>query len=406
LTNAGLQHELRNDETIRAYLDELVRLKSPVQFWLPHSNEKPFETTLEQVTGGTFSSTTTPLLEPGQPLHFAFMLDARRFTTQTQVVSTGVYTIPISIAHGERRQNPRGPFDRSMDQAEVYAVESRQGAFLGGRTLQGKLLDLSARGLRMAMEEFDVLTGPVLTVRPGDRFEAIRISDLLHTPPIQCGGTLMHLTGSTAGFMLDGLSERDEKNIARILAPRFPPSFGQDFPTRKRKTDVADRLGAPTPKRVLAKPPEVVERQLEPEPPPIEPERPKLSPVMRIRKAAKRILLLSAQGSTVALAEAFRQDGFRQVFEARTYVEILNLAKRTQIDLILLDNTMGGHWGKDMMKALHSHRLLLDTPVILVVECRNDQARAVAEALDAVHIHERRESYDDLQPVLHSILLS
>jgi CheY-like chemotaxis protein len=87
-------------------------------------------------------------------------------------------------------------------------------------------------------------------------------------------------------------------------------------------------------------------------------------------------------------------------------MEVQTLARRTQIDLILLDNTMGGHWGKDMMKALHAHRLLLDTPVILMVECRNDQARAVAEALDAVHIHERRDAYDDLQPFLHSLLLS
>ena len=405
MTSLGLKPELRNEETIRAYLEELVRLKSAVQLSLPHSVEKPFETTLEQVTKATFSSTTTPLLEPGQTLQLAFMLDARRFTAPIKVVATGVFSLPLSVAHGERRNHPRGAFDRTYDRAEVYAVETRNEPFLGGRTIQGKLLELSAQGLRLSMDEFDVLTGPVVPLKTGTRFDAVRITDLRHTPPIQCSGTLTHLTGTAAGFLLDGLSERDEKNIARILAPRFPPSFGSDFPSRKRKTDVADHAGTPTPTRIKAKAAEVVERPLEMAPVPEEPVRPKVTAVMRLRKAAKRILFLSAQGSMTGLAEAFRQDGFRQVFESRSFVETQGLAKRMRFDLILLDNTMSGHWGKDMMKALHAHQLLLDTPIMLMVECRNDFSRTIAEALDAVHIHERRESYEDLVPVVYKLLL-
>ena len=225
-------------------------------------------------------------------------------------------------------------------------------------------------------------------------------------PPIQGRGTLAHVTGTTAGLILEGLADTDQKNLARILAPRFPSTFGQDFPLRKRRTDLGDRAGAPTPKQVKAKPPEVVERPLEvPPPEPPRPVRQPDTPVLRLRKAAKRILLLSAQGSTQALAEAFRQDGYKQVFEARSFMETQELATRIRFDLLLLDNTMSGHWGKDMMKALYSRHLLVGTPIILMVECRNEISMAIAEALDAVHIHERREAFDDLAPFLHELLL-
>ena len=76
------QHELRNGETIRAYLDELARLKTPVQLWLP-ADDKPFETTLSHVSPITFSSTTTPQLEPGQTLDLSgpslFRVGNRRY---------------------------------------------------------------------------------------------------------------------------------------------------------------------------------------------------------------------------------------------------------------------------------------------------------------------------------------
>ena len=86
-------------------------------------------------------------------------------------------------------------------------------------------------------------------------------------------------------------------------------------------------------------------------------------------------------------------------------METQNLAAAMRFDLLLLDNTMSGHWGKDMMKALHGHQLLLDTPIVLVVECRNGFSEAIAEALGAVHIHERRETFETLLPVVQDLLL-
>jgi CheY-like chemotaxis protein len=397
--------ELRNDDTILAYLEELVRLGTPVQFWLPQAAAVPFETTLQQVSPGRFSTRTTPLLETGQSLHMAFMLDARRFTGLTQVLGTGVFRVPASIAHGERRAHPRGAFDR-FEKAEVFALERLHGTIAGGRTIVGKLLELSSHGLRLTLEAFDVVSGPVAALEPGDRFDLVRVSGLPHMPAIQCGGRLAHLTGTTAGLALDGFPESDLKNLERILAPRFPPAFGLDFPSRKRKADEADRPGPPTPTRVKVKPAEVVERALERPAPEPEPPRAPDPPAIRIRKAARRILLLSAQGSTHALAAAFREDGFRHVHEARSFREVQDLCAELSFDLLLLDNTMSGHWAKDMMKALRGHQLLLDTPVVLVVECDNQISQATAEALEAVHIHERRASYLDLLPVVCRVLLS
>ena len=107
------KHELRNGETIRAYLEELARLGTPVQLWAAASDEKPFETTLAHVTPVTFSSTTTPQLEPGRVLNLSFMLDARRFVALVKVVASGVFRIPLAVAQGERRAEFRGGFERA-----------------------------------------------------------------------------------------------------------------------------------------------------------------------------------------------------------------------------------------------------------------------------------------------------
>jgi len=398
LTSFDHRPELRDEGTIRAYLEELARLKTPVQLWLPVPGALPFETSLEHVGRETFSTTTTPTLEPGRTLRMAFMLDAQRLTALTRAEGTGVFRIPSSVAGGERRAVARAPFGRG-ERVEVYAIERLDGTFPGGRTLQGRLLDLSAQGLRLSLDEFDALDGPVVELRPGDRFAGVRISGLPHMPPIQCRGTLAHLTGLAGGMVLEGLTETDRGNLDRILAPRIPPSFGLGFPARKPRTDPADRPGAPTPTRVKPRPAEVVERVLErPAPEPLPP--PPTRAAALLRRASKRILVLSAGGSTQALAEAFRQDGFRHVAETRSFAEARALAAAQRVDLVLLDNTMGGHWAKDMMRHLRGQGLLVDTPVILVAEYRNPYAWDVAEALGACHIHERRESYGDLVPVV------
>ena len=401
--------ELRNEETIRAYLEELVRLKVPVQIWKGEFDETPFETTLEQVTATTFSTTTTPLLETDQVLNFSFMLDKRRFVTHAKVVSTGTFTFPLSVIQGERRAQARGTFDRS-DRAEVVAVERVAGVLLGGRTILGKLMDLSHHGLRVLIEEQGALTGPGEPLKRGDTLGLVCIGNLPYLRPIHCAGTIAHVTqtelGTFAGLLLNGLSEEDEKNLERILVRRFPATFGQAFPDKKRKIDIADQAGAPTKTQVKAKAPEVVERSLERvEPPPRIVERPTVTTVMRLRKPGKKILFLSTHPYTQGLAEAFRADGFKQVFEAKSFLETKNLVNKMRLDLLILDTNVGGHWGKDMMKALHSYNLLMDTPTILVVDSRNAATIAFADSLGALYIHERRETYDDLVPVIYRLLL-
>lgn len=383
-----------------------MRLKAKVQLWIPAPDALPFESTLEQVGLGHFTTATTPALTGGQVLNFAFMFQARRYIGQTQAVAPGVFRMPASLRLGERRNRPRGPFERG-ERAGVLAIETLNEVFLGGRTLQGRLLDLSEGGLRLALEEFDVLTGPVEPLAPGDPFDYVRIGGLSHAPDFVGHGRLAHLTGTTAGLILEGLSAEDLPNLERILAPRYPATFGQAFPAVKRKTDLADKAGPPTPTRVKARPPEVVEASLTlPPPEPVrKPARRPDNPVLRLRKAARRILFLSAQGSLHALAEAFREDGFKHVFETRTFMETQAAAEGPRIDLLFLDNTMSGFWGKDMMKLLHGRGLLVDVPIVLVVECRNEISLAIAQSLDAVHVHERRESYETLLPVVQAQIL-
>ena len=219
--------------------------------------------------------------------------------------------------------------------------------------------------------------------------------------PPYSGGVILTLTM----ILMTGLQESDRKNIERILARRFPTTFGQAFPQKHRKTDIADQAGAPVPVKAAAKAPEVVALPEAPAAPAPRTPRPEVSAVMRIRKAIKRILIISAASEAgVSLAQSLREDDFKQVFEARSYLEAQNLARSYRFDLLLLDVKVGGHFGQMILEALHRHELLQDTPVILIADRRDAQIEAVAEAIEAIYIHEKRASYEDLVPILYSLL--
>jgi DNA-binding response OmpR family regulator len=140
-------------------------------------------------------------------------------------------------------------------------------------------------------------------------------------------------------------------------------------------------------------------------PPPPKP-RPEVTAVMRLRKAARRILVLAAGGAGAkSLAEGLRADDFKRVTEARSFLEARRLAEAERFDLVLLDVRVGGHQGQAILDALRRHDLLLDTPVILVADRRDAHIQAVAEAVQAVHVHDKGASYDDLVPALYRLLL-
>jgi CheY-like chemotaxis protein len=410
--NLGLKTELRDGNTIRAYLDELVLKRTPIQLWITQADALPFETTIVRVARDTFTTNQTPPLPLDQQLNISFMVDSRRFTAHTQVVSTGVFKIPASIAAGERRERFRAAFSRT-EGIEVFACEKVSAPFIWGRILAGRLLDLSLQGLQVSLDEVTAGPGESTALKRGDTFTSVCISGLPHTPTIQCGGIVAYVRhgadAPTAGFLLTGLLESDRKNIERILARRFPTTFGAAFPQKHRKTDIADQAGAPVPVKTVAKAPEVVALPTAPVAPvaPVKekPVRPELTAVMRIRKAVRKILIISgASDSGKTLADHMREDDFKQVFEARSFLEAQNMARSARFDLVLLDVKVGGHFGQMILEALHRHDLLLDTPVILVADRRDANIEAVAEAIDAIHIHEKRAPYEDLLPALYSML--
>lgn len=120
--NLGLKFELRDGNTIRAYLDDLVLKKTPVQLWVSQADALPFETTIVRVARDTFTTAQTQALPLDQQLYISFMVDARRFTANTRVVSTGVFKIPSTVGQGERRERFRADFSRD-ERIEVFACE-------------------------------------------------------------------------------------------------------------------------------------------------------------------------------------------------------------------------------------------------------------------------------------------
>ncbi len=409
MANLGLKAELRDGETIRAYLDELLLLKTPVQLWIPQSDALPFETTIGRLTGDTFLTTTTPPLPLGQTVYLSFLLESRRFNALTQVVSTGVFRIPASITEGERRERFRATFART-EGIQVLALEQVTGTFIQGRIVLGALLDLSLQGLRVALDDVAIAWGNVGVLQRGDTFDAVCIRGLPYTPDIYCRGVVAHVLsgpdGPAAGLLLKDLEPLAERNIERILARRFPTTFGQAFPKKKRKTDIADRVGAPVAVPVAAKAPEVVTTAA------LAPDgdrKPTLRPasaVERIRKASRRILILSSNpGGGAALADPLREDGFRHVYVAGTFLEARTLASAHRYDLVLLDAKVGGHFAQTFLQNLWNHGLLMRTPMLLVADGRDASVPEISDAVQAVHVHDRRDPYEVLVPVLHRMLL-
>jgi hypothetical protein len=399
MSGTASQAELRDPVTIRAYLEELARTQARIRLWLGGAEEAGFSTTLQKVAPTTFTTTTTPQLEPGQMVHFAFMLDARRFTARGQVVTPGVFRMPLSIAQGERRAAFRGAFERS-EQVRVLAVETAAETILGGRTLLGRLADLGAEGLGLYLEELGSLDPAPASLRPGDRFAAVRIGNLPFTPDIQCRATVVHAAGEApearVGLHLEGLSERDRKNIERLLIPRFPATFGEAFPSRKRKTDLADQPGAPTSTLARARAPEVMDHVLSAPAGPPAPARTQPSPVARLRRAAKRVLVLSSHPAAPELMEALRRDGFRQAVQADSYQQAKLLAEQGRVDLLVADLKVGTRWTKDLLAALAEHDLLRGLPTILQVDYPHESTSAMARPLGAIHVHERGQGADAL----------
>lgn len=408
VSHQGLRAELRDGETIRAYFEELDRMKSLVQLWLPQSDAPPFETTIERLSVDCFITASTPPLPEGQQLLISFLLESRRFTAATQVVSTGTFRIPTCITQGERRERLRAPFNRS-DGIRFFAIEHMVEGFSSGRLLHGTLVNLSLQGLRIIIDDLTDMDGAPLPLKRGDSFDAISVQGLPFNPTFYCRGILAHLTpmeeGAAAGFLLMDIQSNDQKNIERILARRFPTTFGQAFPKKKRKTDIADRPGAPVQVPVTTKTTAVV---IAPQPtPPLEKaQRPRSSPAMRIRKAGRRILIISGgQEGAASLAEELRQDDFRHVHLCKSFLEAKQAASASHFDLLFLDLKVGGHYGQMILQALNQHGLLLDTPVILVADTRDASLQEVATAIRARHIHDRKDSYDALAPVLYRLLL-
>lgn len=406
MTGFGLKPELHDGTTIRAYLDDLVLQKAPVQLWLPQADQPPFETTLVRVGRDTFTTARTPPLALDQVVNVSFLLEARRFTATTRVTATGVFRIPSSLSMGERRERFRATFGRS-EGIDVCSCERIALTFLGGRLLVGRLVDLSLQGLRMVLEEVDGLDGPAPALNRGDIFMAMRIQGLPYTPPIQCGAIVAHVQADSespsAGFKLIGLSDGDRNNIERILARRFPTTFGQAFPRKNRKTDLADQPGPPVAALEPVKAPEVVAAP----PPPAAPPRtrPGCPPIMRLRKAVRKVLVIaSAADGAQSLAARLREDEFKHVVEARSYLEAQQAASMMAFDIVLLEMRVGGHFGQMILEALRRRDLLVDPPVILVADRRDASVEGVAEAIGAVHVHEKRADYEELLPVLYRLM--
>lgn len=386
MTLSGHRPELRDARMIRAYLDELARLKIPVRLSRGPQDALVFQTTVDHLGPDTFTVTSTPPLEPGATVHLGFLLEASWLTSAVKVTGTGVFTLPAYLVHGERRATPRGAVLEG-EAVRFLAVETVEDTVLGGRVVSGRVLDLSAQGLRVALDR-DAPT------RPGDTFALACLSGLPHTPPAFCAARTVHVQGGdtpVAGFALEGVTPLDRMALERILARRLPTTFGRSFPSRKLKTDVGERPGAPTPAKAAPRAPEVVEL---PPPPAAEPEAAealRLPAVLRLRRMGRRLLLLASEPADIhPLAQVLWQEGYRNLLSAHDPAGALRLAAAHRFDLVLVELKVGGYWGHGILAGVRGRGLMAGVPAILLADHVNEISRDAAKAMEAVGIHDKR----------------
>ena len=254
--NLGLKTELRDGNTIRAYLDELVLRRPRSSSGSPSRTRLPFETTIVRVARDTFTTAQTPPLPQDQQLNISFMVDARRFTAHTQVVSTGVFKIPASVAVGERRERFRAAFSPRRGDRSVRLREGIRPLHRGpgpGRPADGPQPAGAAGG---PWTKSPAGPGEPAALKRGDTLRLGLHQRACPTPPPSSAAasspTCAPLRkGASAGFLLTG-PEGDGPEEHRAdpgpalphhLRPGLPAEAPQDRHRRPAPAPQATRVG-------------------------------------------------------------------------------------------------------------------------------------------------------------------
>ncbi|MBI3130498.1 MAG: response regulator [Acidobacteria bacterium] len=366
---------LRDGEQILAWLEELARVRTPLALRLKEND--PFGSTVkvELVSEEKETFTLSFLHQPpgdwkvGQVVHLNFPLDGQRFRATAKFAGLGGYLqrefkLPEAIFHAERRGLMRTRFSRRERPTVAVLEELFQG--LG---LSGPILNISMGGLAFRVDRvMDIKQDRRIQVKgdllgAGRKMALIRIQDLPHTPTLECSATIAHFNaipeGVVAGLTFEGMGSLEMQYIAKLLSQRLP-TFGRGFPRKRRRgeqeanPDFQSLEEEDIPAFEEPSPPSEVEDALS------DRELLEIKVAMRapdrlsqLRKRTRQILVVHPDELDRAILTATLQvEGYRGIHEARSLVQALDVARRHNLNAILVGHRVGPHEGLEVIAKL------------------------------------------------------
>lgn len=400
---------LKDREQILAYLEELFRVRTTLTSRLEESSDLAFAVRIEGVNelkkSFTISLENRPSQEPrpGTAIHFLFTLDGLRFRTQARFLARGGYmqsefALPEVIHSAERRTQARVRFSR-RESTKALILER-----LGdGLAISGPIINLNLGGLCMRVDRVvDIRHDRRIKARPdlftpGEGLALIRLQDLPQAPNIECSGMVRHVEvrgeGIYLGIELAPPGAREYQSLAKVMLQKAPVANPR-FPFKRRRGEIDTAL------EELAEEnsePDPAPEDLEPIPDPDlaldegDPQLSKNIPTQTdrktlLRRRARQILLVASDELERAmLMGTLFVDGYRNIHEASGLVQALDMARRHNMDVIILDQQLGKHSALEIIHHLRTAGRLEPAKVV-ILKSREDVKLKMAEKGGTVHL--------------------
>jgi len=421
---------LKDQSTILAYIEDLIRIRSFVQFWLKGDDMLPIAGRIDLLS--ELSGHMTITLQRALPgdiqantaMEMMFTLEGMRFDAPVKFLRRDGYlraqfSIPEKVRHAERRTKMRARFG-PREKATCTLLED----LFEGHGAAGRLVNLSMEGLCMRIDRaISIRENRQLGISNnlfdlGKSLAVVRIQNLPHTPLIECCGKVTHIESTSIGVLLglhlQGLGSAESQWLSHVLARRLP-SFARGFPVRHRrgKEELIDEI-ATNPEQeseadwqkitdesedgavdidaaeeLVASRPDTHER------------------LLQIKKRGKKILLVIQDDLDRAILSGTLQvDGFRQIHEAGSVVEVLRAVRGGPPDLIILEPTVGNATAQQLLERLRSKAGCESVPAIMITNGPDVRMTLMAKASKIQHVQSWPVDYDGvLKDVISKLLV-
>lgn len=421
---------LKDLQTILAYIEDLIRIRSTVQFWLKTDDLVPIVGRLDLLSELSGHMTITLQralpgdLQSNTPMEMMFTLEGMRFDAPVKFLRRdgylkALFTIPEKVRHAERRTKMRARFG-PREKATCTVLEG----LFEGHGAAGRLVNLSMEGLCMRIDRaISIRENRGLAINhslfdTGKALAVVRVQNLPHTPLVECCGRVTHIEttpiGVLMGLHLQGLGGVETQWLSQVLARRLP-SFTRGFPVRHRrgKEELLEEVKTATEQEEEADWQKIVDEEEEAGGAEVVADelaasRPDTHErLLQIKKRGKKILLVILDDLDRAILSGTLQvDGFRQIQEAGSVVEVLRAVRSGPPDLIILEPHVGNATAQQLLERLRSKAGCENVPAVMITNGPDVRTTLMAKAAKIQHIQSWPVDYDGVLKGVISKLLT